>query len=488
MSEIRLHLDEDGEAHALIQASKLLNLFSIKQTIICLMLLAAIHCRAAEINLIVDAAHSGSEINLTRYALGQGGLSEKPMFDSHVEQIAQLHPQTIRIFVQEFFNLQPERGRYHWDTLDKVIETILATKARPILCLCFKPKILFPKIDQRIVHPNDYKQWEELIYHLVKHCNEEKRYGIEYWEVSNEPDIGEDGGCPYLFQPEDYVTYYTHTANAILRADAKAKVGGPALAGYNSDIGRALIEHCGKGETPLHFFSWHIYHSDPEYFRRSIREVKTKLAKFPKLEKTETVIDEWNMSLDEPVLDPAFQPAFVLETTRVFDEEGLSRGAYYHIRDSFVDERQFATFMSKPGAAFVARWWNDTPQYDGLYDNQGRVRPAYHAFKLLSLLKGNRLPVSGTNAEVKALAARNGNDIHAVIWSFPTRPKPDESVEVHVSFVGIKSGRFRLSRLDAKTALSQFELESVGDFPRAESKNIQFTLRPYEIRWIAISP
>src|SRR6266850_7050376 len=253
---------------------------------------------AAAVELTIDGSQAGEEIDLTRYALGQGGLSDKPMFDSHVEQIAQLHPQTIRIFVQEFFNLNPKRGKYHWDTLDKVIETILATKAKPILCLCFKPKTLFPKIDQAVVHPADYEEWEELIFQLVRHCNKDKRYGIEYWEVSNEPDIGEDGGCPYLFQAPDYVIYYTHTVSAILRADPRAKVGGPALAGYNSDIGTALIEHCGKNQTPLHFFSWHVYHSDPGYFRKSIREVKGRLAKFPKLKEIETMITEWNMSLD----------------------------------------------------------------------------------------------------------------------------------------------------------------------------------------------
>src|SRR5438093_13354337 len=107
----------------------------------------AVSSLAASLELIVDSARAGEHLDLTRYALGQGGLSDKPMFDSHIEQIAQLHPQTIRIFVQEFFDLNPKRGRYHWDTLDKVIHTILATGAKPTLCLCFKPKILFPKID-----------------------------------------------------------------------------------------------------------------------------------------------------------------------------------------------------------------------------------------------------------------------------------------------------------------------------------------------------
>jgi len=436
--------------------------------------------------LTIDSSKPGETIDLTRFALGQGGLSDKPMFDSHVEQIAQLHPQTIRIFVQEFFNLNPKRGKYHWDTLDKVIETILATKAKPILCLCFKPKTLFPKIDQTVVHPADYEEWEELIFQLVRHCNTDKRFGIEYWEVSNEPDIGEDGGCPYLFQAPDYVTYYSHTVAGILRADPRAKVGGPALAGYNSDIGTALIEHCGKGQTPLHFFSWHVYHSDPAYFRKSIREVKGRLAKFPKLKEIETMITEWNMSLDQPTLEPGFQPAFVLETTLGFLEAGLTRSAYYHIRDSFVDETQFSKFMSPKGAAFVARWWNDTPQYDGLYDNQGRVRPTYYAFKLLSLIKGQKLAISGATSDVKGLGVKGGGQINVVVWSFPPKGQ-GEPREVTLRFPANKSGQFRVTRLNPGSHLNQLELTRQGNIAELPDRPIRFTLLPYEICWVAIN-
>ncbi|MEY2427886.1 MAG: xylan 1,4-beta-xylosidase, partial [Verrucomicrobiota bacterium] len=440
----------------------------------------------AGVELTIDSSKLGAEIDLTRYALGQGGLSDKPMFDSHVEQIGQLHPQTIRIFVQEFFELNPKPGQYHWATLDNVIETILKTRAKPILCLCFKPKTLFPKIDQTVVHPTDYKQWEELIYQLVRHCNTKKRFGIQYWEVSNEPDIGEDGGCPYLFQAPDYVVYYTHTVSAILRADPKAKVGGPALAGYNSDIGTALIEHCGKGQIPLHFFSWHVYHSDPGYFRKSIREVKGRLAKFPKLKATETMITEWNMSLDQPARDPGFQPAFVLETTLGFLEEGLTGGAYYHIRDWFVGETQFSRFMSPKGAAFVARWWNDTPQYDGLYDNQGRVRPAYYSFKLLSLIKGRQIAISGATPEVKGFAVRSGAQINLVVWNFPPSG-PGASQEVTLRFTANKTGQFRVTRLNPTSPLIQLELERQGDVAELQDKPVRFTLQPHAIRRVAIS-
>src|SRR5207249_3190931 len=98
--------------------------------------------------------------------------------------------------------------------------------------------------------------------------------------------------------------------------------------------------------------------SDVKFVRSTIREIKGRLAKFPKLKDCETLITEWNMTLDKPNLDPAFQPAFILENTLGFYEEALSRAAYYHIRDCFVDQPAFAKFMSPRGAALVANWWN----------------------------------------------------------------------------------------------------------------------------------
>ena len=440
---------------------------------------------APSVDLMIDTTRPLGPIDLTKFALGQGGLSDKPMIDAHTEQLAQLHPQTIRIFVQEFFNLLPEAGRYHWATLDKSIEAILATHAKPIFCLCFKPKLLYPKIDQKIVHPNDYKKWEELIFELVKHCNQEKKFGIEYWEIGNEVDIGEDGGCPYLFQPDDYVTYYAHTAKAILRADKKAKIGGPALAGYNSDIGTVLIAACGRGIAPLDFFSWHVYSSEPEDFRKSIKTIRARLAKFPRLKNCETIIDEWNMLLDKPNLAPGFQPAFILETTAAFLDEGLSRAAYYHIRDSFVDEEQFAKFTSKSGAEFVAKWWNTMPQYDGLWDNQGQVRPAYSAFKLLSLLHGRRLEISGTGSEIKALATTNSGSINVVLWNF-SREEKKEPTEISLRFSGIKNGQFRTYRFNPEAHLNPLELQQQGNAVDLEKEPLRDSLRPYEIRWITI--
>ncbi len=161
-------------------------------------------------------------LNMSRLAsLGQGGLSPEPMWESRIPEIRALKPALIRLFIQEYFNLMPELGKYDFATLDRSVETILKAGAKPLMCICFKPKTLFPKIDQDVVEPNNWDEWKRLVFNLVKHYRD-MGAGIRYWEISNEPDIGEDGGCPYRFQPESYVRYYRHTAEAILQADPNA--------------------------------------------------------------------------------------------------------------------------------------------------------------------------------------------------------------------------------------------------------------------------
>jgi hypothetical protein len=437
---------------------------------------------AAPVELFVDPTQPTGDIDLTRYALGQGGLSHQPMFDEHLDQVARLKPRTIRLFVQEYFDLYPEHGRFHWDTLDRSIENILATGAKPLLCLCFKPRALYPQINQDIVHPSDYDEWERLIEAMVRHCNQEKSYGIEYWEVGNEVDIGESGGCPYRFQARDYTNYYAHTASAILRGDHAAKVGGPALASYSSVIGDALIEYCGNGGAPLHFFSWHIYGNDPQSVRQTIRAIKQKVARYPRLATTETIIDEWNIGLlaNEPT--PGFQAAFVLETTLGFLAEGLSRASYYHIRDHFVAPEDF-TWMSPGGYKFMSDWWNVKVQNSGLFDKQGRRRPAYYVFQMLAHLQGAQLSVAGSTNSIRALAVRNGNATHVVFWSFPLSDGGVTS-EVLLRFPTNQAGQFRLTQLNA--AGGRLDTLRTGDAADLDANPLRLQLAPYSVAWAQV--
>ncbi len=383
-----------------------------------LFLCFAAHAQKAQVQVAFSEPLGPMEID--HMALGQGGLSDEPMWASRVAEIRALHPRLIRLFIQEYFDLLPKSGKYHFETLDRSVETILATGAKPLMCICFKPQVLFPEINQDIVEPKDYGKWEQLITRMVKRY---KSAGIQYWEVANEPDIGEDGGCPYRFKPDSYARYYRHTAAAIRKADPKAKVGGPALAGSHSALLPALLRLCQTNGAPLDFVSWHIYNSDPKSVRGTIDYVKGLLKKYPEL-KPETILDEWNMDLMNPPLDPRFQPCYIAEVIWQMKDAGLDYSCYYHIRDWYVSFDMFRPFFSEQGTAFMTRWWDRMPQFDGLFDYQNRVRPSYFAFKLLSRLAGARLRVNSSVPSVHGLATHDPKlrMYNLVLWNFSDSP------------------------------------------------------------------
>jgi hypothetical protein len=361
-------------------------------------------------------------LEIDRMALGQGGLSDQPMWEGRIAEVRALRPRLIRLFIQEYFRLLPERGRDHFETLDRSVDTILQAGAKPLMCICFKPRVLFPAVDQDVVAPNDEEEWARLVSSLVRHYRD-RGADIRYWEVANEPDLGESGGCPYRFKPDEYVRYYRRTAAAVLRADPEARVGGPALANPRSPILPALLDACEREKVPLHFVSWHIYSSRPGRVRGTIEAVKRLLKEHPALS-PETVLDEWNMDLRDPPQDPRFQPCYLLETIWQMKDAGLDWSCYYHIRDYHVAFEQFAPFFSPRGAAFMTRWWNRMPQFDGLFDYQDQVRPSYFAFKLLARLTGDRLRLESSDPAVHGFATHDEafQIDNVLLWNFSGQP------------------------------------------------------------------
>lgn len=452
---------------------------------------AAAPAPAAAARVLLDAAPAGEPLDLSRYGLGQGGLSPEPMFAEQAPAVRALRVNLVRLFVQEYFHVYPRRGEYRWEALDRSVENILRAGAKPLMCLCLKPKALYPEIDQDRVHPTSYEEWEELIDRLVKHYNVDKKCGIAYWEVFNEPDIGERGGCPGRFTPADYVTYYERTARAILRADPSARVGGPALAHVRSPILTTLIEACAQKNIPLHFVSWHAYTNDPAEVRRGVEWVHERLRRFPTL-RCETILDEWNMSLFEPRTEPAFQPCFIVETIAQMREAGLDAACYYHIRDAHVAEEEFAPFMSARGTREMAAWWNRTPQYCALFDFQGVVRPSYFAFAMLSRVRGERLEARREGADVRVLAAcdRDAGMVHALVWNFALAPPP--AVRVTLAIRNLPEGKWRYRRfvLDAATPSSQendrMRVVGAGVVEKSADPLEEFELPPYGVTLVAL--
>lgn len=446
---------------------------------------------ARDVNVAVDAGARGEDIALGRYALGQGGLSHEGIIAPHVAALKWLRPKVIRLFVQEYYHVYPEPGVYNWAELDADIDSILATGAKPLISICVKPKVLFPEVDHDKNVPTSWQEWEDLIEAMVRHYNVERGDGIEYWEVFNEPDIGESGGCPGRFTPEGYCEYYDHTVSAIRRADPSAKVGGPALADWEDPIRDALIEYCAGGRAPLDFVSWHRYTDDPEFYSMSTRKVKEVLAKHPGLE-CETIIDEWNISLGWENTSHAFQPCYIAESVRRMREAGLDLSCYYHIRDYHVSPERFARFMSPEGTRFMTYWWNVMPQFHGIFDYQGRMRPSYFIWKCLSHIRGAMLDVESGGETVNGLSAYDEEFevVHVMLWNFAAERPEAQNVKLSIDGLDGKKWRYYRRMFDAETAsndendrLRLAEIKSIGEEGRVED---EFELEPYGITFIAI--
>lgn len=454
----------------------------------CLVLMAAAaagQTRPATVIVMTDQVTG--PLDMGRMAVGQGGLSEEPMWESRAAEIRALRPKIVRLFIQEYFNLLPAKGKYNFATLDRSVDLILKTGAKPLMSINFKPRLLYPKIDQDIVEPNDWGEWERLITAMVKHYKD-RGAGIQYWEISNEPDIGEDGGCPLRFKPDNYVNYYKRTAEAVLKADPQARVGGPALANWRSPILPALLEFCAKGNAPLHFVSWHIYSSRPEQIRGTIDGVKKMLAGYPSL-RVETMLNEWNLALMKPGAENlVIQPAYLIETIWNMLEAGLDYSCYYHIRDYHVEPATFAKFFSKHGVAFMAGWWNRMPQYHGLFDFQNEVRPAYFAFKLLSRVTGQRLKVETEGIHALASHDEQYETRNVLVWNFSSEP-----VSTTLEFRGLpKATRINRIKLDARAPMpeetSRLKFQEPVTLSPVDSRR-EIVLEPYGVElWFYSQP
>lgn len=436
---------------------------------------------AESVRLRVDFSRPAGMWDMPALALGQGGLQSDPMIRPHVKEIRQLRPRTIRLFLSEYYRIYPDHGRYNWSRLDRELEAVRATGARPALALAMKPPVLYPKVDHFIVHPNNYGEWERLCEELARHCRK-AGFDVAAWEVCNEPDIGEWGGTPHYFRnTEDYNRFYEHTVNGLRRGDPEAVVGGPATASADSFLVEGLIAHCAKNAVPLDFLSWHLYSDSPAAHAGNIARQRERLARFPQLKAVKLFISEWNMDLMQPNLAPGFQPCFVLETMRRFAEENLDMAAYYHIRDCYVDPADF-DWMSPEGRRFMAHWWNTMPQYSALFDHHGRVRPAWYVFRFLGQLEGPRFEVEGEHHGIRAIASEKNGYRHIILWRYQDEDPKEIAVTVKTS--GADGRNCRIVRLDPSAQVNNIQVihfgrsENLGDVP--------LQLRNWDIRWIEI--
>ena len=145
--------------------------------------------------------------------------------------------------------------------------------------------------------PPDFQKWAEICEHIVAHYNEGWadgfHYGIKYWEIWNEPDLVENGSSPcWQGTEEEFFDLFEITVKHLKNRFPSVKIGGPASVG-DEEFMRRLLTEMKKRNTPLDFFSYHWYWTEPKDMSAKCTRVRKILDEIG-YDDTETILDEWN--------------------------------------------------------------------------------------------------------------------------------------------------------------------------------------------------
>jgi xylan 1,4-beta-xylosidase len=345
-----------------------------------------------------------------RCSIGHGGVNSLPLPEKVQLGARKLTPRLFRIFIQEFFYIYPDHGVYDFRKLDEYMDSMAATGAKVVAAICIKPKCLYPEKDQSIFMPNNIGEWQELIHTLVHRYSVERKI-VTHWEIGNETDIGEWGGCPYLIKdPADYYKYYDMTIQPILKAFPEAKVGGPALAIMTEEFTRGFAELCKKNDTPLDFVTWHRYTDNPEDhiedIAKAVRALECYGANRPELMITEFGKAFDKVSVEELAFHPA-RPAIMADNIFTVLDSEVDWTFYYHIWDQHNFPPEFAPFYQDP--YIMQKHWNEIPHRFGLFGVNGEVRPTYFVYRMLAMAGDTMIQAESNqeNLKVKAFTGLN---------------------------------------------------------------------------------
>jgi xylan 1,4-beta-xylosidase len=390
------------------------------------------------------------------------------------------------------------KPRYDWTIIDRIFDTLLERKMKPLVEIGFMPEALSvepqpyrhswtPEQQYRSIFtgwaypPRDYSKWSELIYQWVRHSVE--KYGraeVEswYWEVWNEPNIGYWQGTP-----AEYHKLYDYSVDAVKRALPTARVGGPHSTGPGSEQAaqflRDFLEHVVRGKnyatgkmgSPIDYIGFHAK-GRPQvvdgHVQMGINKQLTDIARgfeivasFPELKHLPIILGE---------SDPEGCAAC---SVRFHPQNAYRNGTMYSSYTAASFARKFdlaARYqVNFEGAVTWAFEFEDQPYFDGFRDlaTNGIGKPVLNVFRMVGLMGGRRVAVKSTGAtdlgtilqegvrgaaDVQALATRQERSVEVMVWHYHDDDLPGADAVVELSVLGLPAGRLHFShyRVDSE--------------------------------------
>ena len=340
-------------------------------------------------------------------------------------------------------------GHYDWTIVDRIFDTFVERKMKPLVEIGFMPEALSTKPEPYRHHwdpsqkygsiytgwaqpPRDYQKWSELVYEWVKHCIAkygEKEVSSWYWEVWNEPDIGYWQGSA-----EEYQRLYDYSADAVKRALPAIRIGGPTSTGPGGEKAaeflRKFLEHVvrgtnyatGKKGSPLDYVTFHAkgrpkivnghVQMGSEFQLRDAEKGFEIVASFPELKKLPIIIGE---------SDPEGCAACSVQYNPQNDyRNGTLYAAYTAATLARIRELAVKRGVNLVGTVTWAFEFEDQPYFAGFRDlaTNGVDKPVLNVFRMFGLMEGERVRAESSAAvsldDMVEKGVKNADDVAAI--------------------------------------------------------------------------
>lgn len=302
------------------------------------------------------------------------------------------------------------------------------------------------------VHPpKDFEKFAKVCLNIIRHYNHGWANGfhwdIKYWELWNEPDIGEkdsdrsrDG--MWTGTVAQFYDFYAVVSKYIKAREPDILFGGYASCAVTEPSRVVFFEgflaRVKAEQLPLDFFSWHCYGDQPEKVIRRANFVRQHLDDIGYTHAL-SICDEWN---------------YMLESDNIWPDLGGPRA-------EFVNEDLFRQAMGPVGATFTAAYliaMQNSPvdiaaAFTGdcsnifctIFNAYGVPQKPFDAFLAFNEIRkmGNQVEATVTERGVYALASAKDNEICALIAQYTGL-----NVNYEISVDGLVEGaEYRLEKI-----------------------------------------
>ena len=322
--------------------------------------------------------------------------------------------------------------------------------------------------------PKDFLKWARICEHIIRHYNEKWangfEFGIEYWEIWNEPDCKNADGSNPCWQgtEEQFIEFYSVAAKYLKNTFPNLKIGGPAFCNIWQDaFVNKFLKSISENHIPLDFFSYHWYGKRISDFAETINKAQAMLEEHG-LGNTEKILNEWNY------VDGWLGKDFLSSILAIKGQKGASFVCAAMCEAQKLDLDMLMYYDARP-CAFCGLFETDTYQKLNTFNTFAYFN---------ELLKCSQVIKTETNTECVYACAANSGDSACVMFTYFPEDDLAENIKLELCFRDVPFKNFGAKVLVANDSGESILVKEYGSVDKDFSVSIN--LNKFEVGFVTL--